>query len=474
MRRIIYKLSIFITIGLFFSCLKAKTKPNLIFIMADDLGYGDLGCFGQKLIKTPCLDQMAKEGMKFTRFYSGSTVCAPSRSVLMTGQHMGHTHVRGNAGGDMTRQSLREIDITVAEKMKTAGYATAIIGKWGLGEEGQEGHPLKQGFDYFYGYLNQVHAHNFYPEFLWRNNKKHMLNNVVKPISDKARAGFIGGAATKRVEYSHDLFTQEALTWIKKNKKNPFFLYLPLTIPHANNEGTRMFGDGAEVPEYGIYEKENWSRQDKGQAAMISRMDRDVGKILDLLNELKIAENTLVMFTSDNGPHNEAGHNPDLFTPAGPLRGMKRNLTEGGIRVPTLAWWPETVKEGSISEEPFYFGDLMATVCEIAGTEIPITNDSISIIPTLKNTPDNQVSHKYLYWEFYERTFRQAVIMKEWKLIRSGMDNQRLELYDLSKDIHEDENLVEVHPGIVQRMLSYMEEAHEPHPNWPTPRQNNN
>ena len=192
MRRIIYKLSIFITIGLFFSCLKAKAKPNLIFIMADDLGYGDLGCFGQKLIKTPCLDQMAKEGMKFTRFYSGSTVCAPSRSVLMTGQHMGHTHVRGNAGGDMTRQSLREIDITVAEKMKTAGYATAIIGKWGLGEEGQEGHPLKQGFDYFYGYLNQVHAHNFYPEFLWRNNKKHMLNNVVKPISDKARAGFIG------------------------------------------------------------------------------------------------------------------------------------------------------------------------------------------------------------------------------------------------------------------------------------------
>ena len=474
MRRIIYKLSIFITIGLFFSCLKAKAKPNLIFIMADDLGYGDLGCFGQKLIKTPCLDQMAKEGMKFTRFYSGSTVCAPSRSVLMTGQHMGHTHVRGNAGGDMTRQSLREIDITVAEKMKTAGYATAIIGKWGLGEEGQEGHPLKQGFDYFYGYLNQVHAHNFYPEFLWRNNTKHMLNNVVKPISDKARAGFIGGAATKRVEYSHDLFAEEALNWIKKNKKNPFFLYLPLTIPHANNEGTRMFGDGAEVPEYGIYEKENWSKQDKGQAAMISRMDRDVGKILDLLNELKIAENTLVIFTSDNGPHNEAGHNPDLFTPAGPLRGMKRNLTEGGIRVPTLAWWPETVKEGSISEEPFYFGDLMATVCEMAGTEIPRSYDSVSIIPTLKNNPDNQASHKYLYWEFYERTFRQAVIMKEWKLIRSGMDNKRLELYDLSKDIHEDENLAEVHPGIVQRMISYMEEAHEPHPNWPTPRQNNN
>ena len=457
--------------SLIFLCLNMKAKPNLIFIMADDLGYGDLGCFGQKLIKTPRLDQMAKEGMKFTRFYSGSTVCAPSRSVLMTGQHMGHTHVRGNAGGDMERQSLRDIDVTVAEKMKNAGYATALIGKWGLGEEGQEGHPLKQGFDYFYGYLNQVHAHNFYPEFLWRNNKKHFLNNVVKPISEKARAGFIGGAATERNDYSHDLFTQEALAWIKKNKNNPFFLYLPLTIPHANNEGTRMFGDGAEVPEYGIYEKENWPKQDKGQAAMITRMDRDVGKILDLLNELKLAENTLVMFTSDNGPHNEAGHNPELFTPAGPLRGMKRSLTEGGIRVPTLAWWPKTIEKGSISDEAFYFGDLMATACEMAGTEIHKKNDSVSFVPTLKNVSFNQKSHKYLYWEFYERTFRQAVIMKDWKLIRSAMDNERLELYDLKNDIHEDENLVKVHPAIVQRMISYMEEAHEPHPNWPTPRQ---
>ena len=470
MPKLAYPLLVKISVCLVFLCLNLKAKPNLIFIMADDLGYGDLGCFGQKLIKTPRLDQMAKEGMKFTRFYSGSTVCAPSRSVLMTGQHMGHTHVRGNAGGDMTRQSLRLNDITVAEKMKASGYVTALIGKWGLGEEGQEGHPLKQGFDYFYGYLNQVHAHNFYPEFLWRNDKKHMLNNVVKPVSDKARAGFIGGAATKRVENSHDHFTEEALKWIKGNKKNPFFLYLPLTIPHANNEGTRMFGDGAEVPEYGIYEKESWSKQDKGQAAMITRMDRDVGKILDLLKELNIEENTLVMFTSDNGPHNEAGHNPELFTPAGPLRGMKRTLTEGGIRVPTLAWWPKTIQSNSVSNEPFYFGDLMATVCEMAGTEIPKKNDSISFIPTLKGDHKNQVLHKYLYWEFYERTFRQAVIMRDWKLIRSGMDNQRLELYDLSKDIHEDENLAKIHPGIVQRMLSYMEEAHAPHPNWPTPR----
>ena len=451
-------------------CVEAQSKPNLVFIMADDLGYGDLGCFGQKLIKTPRLDQMAKEGMKFKRFYSGSTVCAPSRSVLMTGQHMGHTHVRGNAGGDMARQSLRDIDLTVAEKMKEAGYATALIGKWGLGEVGQEGHPLKQGFDYFYGYLNQVHAHNFYPEYLWRNHKKHRLSNVVKPISDQARAGFIGGAATERNEYSHDLFTREAIGWIKKNKQKPFFLYLPLTIPHANNEGTRMFGDGAEVPEYGIYEKEDWSNQDKGQAAMITRMDRDVGKILDLLRELEIEENTLVIFTSDNGPHNEAGHNPELFNPAGPLRGMKRTLTEGGIRVPTLAWWPKTIKRGSITEEPFYFGDLMATACEISGVAIPKQNDSISFLPTLRNQGKKQESHKYLYWEFYERTFRQAVIMNEWKLIRSAMDNQRIELYDLDTDIHEDKNLASAKPAIVQKMIHYMEEAHKPHPNWPTPR----
>ena len=456
-------------IVLLFEASSSQAKPNLIFIMADDLGYGDLGCYGQKLIKTPRLDQMAKEGMKFTRFYSGSTVCAPSRSVLMTGQHMGHTHVRGNAGGDMSRQSLRDIDLTVAEKLKETGYKTALIGKWGLGEVGQEGHPLKQGFDYFYGYLNQVHAHNFYPEFLWRNQKKHVLKNVVKPVSDKPRAGFMGGAATKRVEYSHDLFTAEALTWIKANKENPFFLYLPLTIPHANNEGTRMFGDGAEVPDYGIYEKENWTKQDKGQAAMITRMDRDVGRLLDLLKELKIEENTLVMFTSDNGPHNEAGHNPELFKPAGPLRGMKRTLTEGGIRVPTLAWWPNTIEPNSISDQPFYFGDLMATACDMTQSDMPLQTDSLSFLPILKGKAEEQKRHKYLYWEFYERTFRQAVIMEDWKLIRSGMDNQRLELYDLKNDIHEDVNLIKEQPAVAQRMLSYMESAHVPHLNWPTP-----
>ena len=465
-----YNSHFWLSIVLLFGASSSLAKPNLIFIMADDLGYGDLGCYGQKLIKTPRLDQMAKEGMKFTRFYSGSTVCAPSRSVLMTGQHMGHTHVRGNAGGDMTRQSLRDIDLTVAEKLQESGYKTALIGKWGLGEVGQEGHPLKQGFDYFYGYLNQVHAHNFYPEFLWLNQKKHTLNNVVKPVSDKPRAGFMGGAATKRVEYSHDLFIKETLSWIEKNKKNSFFLYLPLTIPHANNEGTRMFGDGAEVPNYGIYEKEDWPKQDKGQAAMITRMDRDIGRILDRLRKLELAENTLVIFTSDNGPHNEAGHNPELFNPSGPLRGMKRTLTEGGIRVPTITWWPKTIKKSSVCDQPLYFGDLMSTACEMAKIDTPRQIDSVSFLPTLKGETERQTRHKFLYWEFYERTFRQAVVMEDWKLIRSGMDNSTIELYDLSEDIHEDENLASHQPAIAQRLISYMEKAHQPHPSWQTPR----
>ena len=452
----------------------ASAKPNLIFIMADDLGYGDLGCYGQKLIKTPRLDQMAKEGMKFTRFYSGSTVCAPSRSVLMTGQHMGHTHVRGNAGGDMTRQSLRDKDFTVAEALKKAKYSTALIGKWGLGEVGQEGHPLGQGFDYFYGYLNQVHAHNYYPQFLWKNFDKHILRNEVQLVGKKGYGGFIGGAATKRVDYSHDLFAEEALSWISKNKDNPFFLYLPLTIPHANNEGSRMFGDGAEVPEYGIYEKMDWPKQDKGQAAMITRMDKDVGRILDLLGKLKIAENTLVVFTSDNGPHNEARHNPERFIPAGPLRGMKRTLTEGGIRMPTIAWWPKTVAKGSQCDQPFYFGDLMATACELAVTAKPKNVDSVSFLSTLRGEAGKQAKHDYLYWEFYERTFRQAVVLDDWKLIRSGMDDQRIELYDLSKDIHEDMNLAKEKPNVAKKMLAMMEKAHVPHPNWRTPRSGKN
>lgn len=441
-------------------------QPNLVFVMADDLGYGDLGCFGQAVIETPRLDEMAAEGMKFTQFYAGNTVCAPSRSVLMTGQHMGHTHVRGNAGGDdMLIQSLREQDITVAEVLKSAGYTNALIGKWGLGEMDQPGSPLRQGFDRFFGYLNQVHAHNYYPEFVWNNDKKMPLRNVVER-NERSYGGFVGGAATKRIDYTHDLFVEEARQFIGQHQQGPFFLYLPLTIPHANNEGTRMTGDGAEVPDYGIYADRDWPSQDKGQAAMITRMDGDIGRILDYLRELEIAENTLVFFTSDNGPHDEAGHDLERFDPSGPLRGTKRALYEGGIRVPAIAWWPDTIAAGSTSTHVAYFGDWMATAAELAGTDPPDNIDSISFAPTLKGQADQQEKHDYLYWEFYEQGSRQAVRFGDWKAIRQPMRTGDIELYDLSNDLGEEKNVASNHPDLVAKAAEMMDEAHTPHPNW--------
>ena len=459
-------------------CVRAGSafaeQPNVIFILADDLGYGDLGCYGQKLIKTPRLDRMAKEGMLFTNFYAGNTVCAPSRSVLMTGQHMGHTFVRGNAGGpDMSKQSLRDQDVTVAEVLKSSGYRTGLCGKWGLGDEitgGQSGLPRRQGFDFFYGQLNQVHAHNYYPEFLWRNEQKEKLKNVVQ-LNDKSYGGFTGGWATKRVDYTHDLVANEALSFIKRNAGGnetgkPFFLFLSLTIPHANNEGTRGTGNGQEVPDYGQYADKDWTDPNKGQAAMISRMDSDVGKILDLLEELNISEQTLVMFSSDNGPHNEGGHNPKLFDPAGPLRGMKRDLYEGGIRVPMVARWPGTTPPGSTSDHIGYFGDLMATVAELSETECPKNIDSISFAPTLKAKPDQQKKHKYLYWEFYEQGGKQAVRAGDWKALRMPWRTGKTQLFDLSKDIGEELDLADQNPEVVKRLETMMDEAHTPHPNW--------
>ncbi|MCC9642850.1 arylsulfatase [Rhodopirellula sp. JC740] len=448
-------------------------RPNIVFILADDLGYADLGCYGQELIQTPRLDQMAAEGMRFTDFYAGNTVCAPSRSVLMTGMHMGHTHVRGNASGpDMSKQSLRDEDVTVAEVLKAAGYTTALCGKWGLGDDapgGREGLPRKQGFDHFYGYLNQVHAHNYYPEFLWRNETKEPLRNVVER-RDRSYGGFTGGMAVQRVDYSHDLIAEDALDFIRekaeKSREQPFFLYLSLTIPHANNEGTGMSGNGQEVPDYGIYSDKDWSDQDKGQAAMITRMDSDVGRILDLLAELKIDQDTVVMFSSDNGPHNEGGHNPERFDPAGPLRGMKRALTEGGIRVPLIVRWPGTTPPGTVSDHIGYFGDLMATTAELAGTEFPEDADSISFAPSIVGRPEAQQSHDYLYWEFYEQGGRQAVRAGKWKAIRQPWMNGPIELYDLESDLGETKNLAKQHPEIVKRMETAMAEAHVPHPNW--------
>jgi arylsulfatase A-like enzyme len=445
----------------------AAPKSNLVFILADDLGYGDLGCFGQQIIQTPCLDRMAREGMRFTEFYAGSTVCAPSRSVLMTGQHTGRTVVRGNARGPA--QALRDQDVTVAEIFKDAEYCTALIGKWGLGDDVEGlrmGLPNRQGFDHFFGYLNQGAAHNYYPEYLWKNSSKHPLRNKVKRAqADVPNKGY----ATERVDYSHDLFTAEALRWVRENKDRPFFLYLALTIPHANNEGSRMTGDGAEVPDYGPYANRDWPNQDKGQAAMITRMDGDVGRLLDLLRGLGIAENTLVIFSSDNGHHNEARHNPDRFNPNGPLRGMKRKLYEGGIRVPTIAWWPGTVKAGAKTDHIAYFGDLMATACALSGQPVPTPNDSISFLPTLIEQAEKQQLHTYLYWEFYERAGARALRQGRWKAVRPQW-SAPIELYDLSQDPGEETDLSRRYPDIAQGMSELMEQAHTPSDRWQPPR----
>jgi len=442
-------------------------KPNIIFIMADDLGYGDLGCYGQEKIKTPVLDQMARKGIQFRNFYAGCTVCASSRSVLMTGQHMGHTWVRGNAGTDMSVQTLRVQDVTVAERLKAAGYTTALCGKWGLGDAmpGNTGLPNDKGFDFFFGYLNQVHAHNYYPEFLWRNKKKEPLRNVVQGVG-RSYGGFEGGWATKRIDYSHDLVVQEALEFIERSKDSPFFLYLALTVPHANNEGTRGTGDGQEVPDYGIYQDKDWKKQDKGQAAMITRMDSDIGRLNSLLAELELSQNTIVLFTSDNGHHNEGGHDPETFDPNGPLRGMKRDLYEGGIRVPLIAYWPGTAPQGVVSNHIGYFGDLMATACELGGVDAPSNIDSVSFAPTLQNNSNNQRQHQYLYWEFYEQGSKQAVREGKWKAVRMPMHTGEIELYDLSTDLGEAKNVAAGYPEVVKRMADHMQQSHVPNKNW--------
>jgi len=441
-------------------------KPNMIFILADDLGYGDLGCYGQKVIKTPCLDRMAAEGMRFTDFYAGSTVCAPSRCVLMTGRHLGHCTVRGNAPRQhMEWQSLDAEDVTVAEVMGRAGYATALIGKWGLGEQEMPGQPNEQGFDYFFGYINQHHAHNYYPEYLWRNKNRVKLRNVLQRNGQWYEE--IGaGVSSKQVDYSHDLVAEEALKFVDESKDRPFFLYLALTIPHANNEANRLVGNGQEVPDYGIYADEPWSDNDKGQAAMITRMDADVGRLLERLEKHGIDERTLVVFSSDNGHHDEGGHDTERFDPNGPLRGMKRDLYEGGVRVPTLARWPGHVAAGTVSDHVGYFGDLLATAADLARVDPPAGLDSISFLPTLLGQSEKQKEHDYLYWEFYERGSNQAVRMGKWKAVRQPMFTGKTELFDLSTDLGEENDVAAQHADLVAKMEAIMAEAHVPSPRW--------
>lgn len=456
------------TLLLLSSSLRAvsSSRPNLIWIMADDLGYGDIGSYGQKLIQTPHLDRMAREGLRFTQFYAGATVCAPSRSVLMTGQHHGRTRVRGNAGpNNPLAQALRAEDITVATVLQAAGYATALTGKWGLGDIGDAdtGLPRKHGFDYFFGFLNQHHAHNHFTDFLWRNEEKIALPNKVTTTGPSG-----AGYATDAVVFADDLIADEALKFVARHPRQPFFLYWSPVIPHANNERKRDLGNGAHVPDFGPYANEAWSDQDKGQAAMITRLDGYVGRMLDLLRQLGLAENTLVIFTSDNGPHDESNHDLSRFRPSGPFTGIKRSLTDGGIRVPCLAWWPGTVRPGSEAAHVAYFGDWFATAAELAKTSLPAGLDSISFAPTLRGATREQRAHEFLYWEFHERGFNQAALYQgRWKAIREGTPTAPLALYDLRHDIAEKTNVAAKHPDVLARIDAYLKTARSENPDWP-------
>lgn len=444
--------------------IAAEARPNLIWIMADDLGYGDLGCYGQKVIQTPRLDRMAAEGIRFTHFYAGATVCAPSRSVLMTGQHHGHTRVRGNAGGtNPAAQALKPGDITVAAALQKAGYRTALIGKWGLGDIGpaETGLPRKQGFDQFFGYLNQHHAHNHFPDFLWRNETKESLPNVVVHVGGNG-----GGYATTAVQYADDLFADESLKFVSENKDRPFFLYWSMVTPHANNERASALGDGAHVPDYGPYTDKDWPNPDKGQAAMITRLDGHVGRMLDRLRELSIAEKTLVIFASDNGPHNESRHDLTRFDPAGPYTGIKRSLTDGGIRVPFIAWRPGVVKP-AVSNHVGYFPDWFATAAELSGAEAPANLDGISLVPTLLGRPADQKKHEFMYWEFHEGGFKQAALYQgRWKGIRQGGPDAPVRLFDQDNDVAEMTDVAAEHPDIAAKISDYLKNARTPLPEW--------
>ena len=421
---------------------KRQGRPNIIFILADDLGYGDLGCYGQKRIKTPNIDRLAAEGMRFTQSYAGSTVCAPSRCCLMTGVHTGHARVRGNA-----RVPLEPADLTVAEILKPAGYHTAAIGKWGLGNEGTTGIPNKHGFDEWFGYLDQTHAHNYYPEFLWRNESQWQVR---------------GNANGQKGDYSHDWFTRSSTNFIGINQKHPFFLYLAYTIPHANNE---LKDKGMEVPSDAPYSNTNWPQQEKNKAAMITRLDADVGRILEKLKGLKLDQNTIIFFSSDNGPHKEGGVDPQFFDSSGPLRGIKRDLYEGGIRVPMIVRWPGRIKTGSTNGQVWAFWDFLPTAAELAGVKPTKGIDGISMVPTLLGLPQTK-QHKFLYWEFHERGFQQAARMGDWKSVKRG-PNTPAELYHLTTDPGEKENIADNHPDIVAKIEEYLKTARTDSKDWP-------
>ena len=430
----------------------AAAKPNIIYILVDDMGYGDPSCFGQKKLKTPHLDAMAAGGLRFTQHYAGSTVCAPSRCVLMTGLHTGHCTVRTNGN-----QKLSDKDTTVAQVLKKAGYRTGCVGKWGVGRPAITD-PNDRGFDYFYGYVCMNHAHNCYPPFIVRNGEKVPLRNV---LADKWKTHrYPGtGVADKKIDFVPHRCQKEVLQFIERNKEKPFFLYYALNIPHANNEGGSK---GMEVPSYGEFADQDWPEAEKGFAAMIGYIDGYVKEIADKLKEHDLDKKTLVMFTSDNGPHQEGGHKMDYFDSNGELRGKKRDLYEGGVRVPTIAYWPGVIEPGRESAHVSGFQDMMPTFAELAGTACPKT-DGISMVPTLLNKGE-QKKHPYLFWAFYEGGGKKSVLKGNWKGVRLNTFKKPdgpIELYDISKDLSEEKNVAAEHPEIVAEMARIMKDEHQ-------------
>jgi uncharacterized sulfatase len=436
----------------------APRRPNIILILADDLGYGDLGCYGSTRIQTPNLDQLAAEGIRFTDFYAGSTVCTPSRAALMLGRHTGRLNLRGNVAGG----TLQADETTVAEVLKAAGYRNGLIGKWGLANEGLPGVPQKKGFDDFVGYLENVHAHDYYPTYLWRHDPVTGFDGRMPLPENQSGAKGL---------YIPDLCTTAALNFIRSNRPDqfnryrPFFLFLSYTTPHANNEEGRQSGNGMQVPSDAPYANEPWPQPERNKAAMITRMDADIGRILERLREYTLETNTVVLFTSDNGPHREGGVDPKFLNSAGPFRGHKRDLTEGGIRVPMIVRWPARIRPGQVSDFPWAFWDFLPTAAEIAMTTPPTGLDGISVLPLLTGGAQTN-RHEYLYWEFHERGFQQALRRGEWKALRPQA-GEPLELYNLKADPGERQNVAEQHPDVVAQLEAMLKKARQESARWP-------
>ncbi|MEO1012460.1 MAG: arylsulfatase [Bacteroidota bacterium] len=440
---------------------QAQKKPNIIYILADDLGYGDLSCLGQQKFSTPNIDKLASEGMLFTQHYSGSTVCAPSRSTLMTGLHTGNTPVRGNRGKVVTasegQHPLPASSYTVAELLKKQGYITGTFGKWGLGFPGSEGDPLKQGFDAFYGYNCQSLAHNYYPYHLWDNDSKIIITE---------------NEGTNEGAYGPDLIHEKTLEFIEENKDKPFFAYVPSVIPHAELKVPESYMErlrekfkeekGFEGCDPGCkrYKTGGYGSQAEPRAAfagMMTLLDEQVGEIVAKVKELGLEDNTLIVFTSDNGPHVEGGADLDFFDGNGILKGHKRDLYEGGIRVPMIARWIGKIKPGVTSDHISAFWDVLPTFAEISGAETPENVDGISFLPELLGK--EQTKHEYLYWEFHEKGGRRAIRKGKWKVVAYDVKKEKpkpVELYDLDADPSEVNNVADVHPEIVEEALALM------------------